>query len=268
MVEIGPGAHIFMVDVSRAYNNFRTCPLDWPLLNIELKGQYYTEISMRFRARASTCSMRQIAEAIVQKFARRGVTAHMYLDDIVIVTVTEAEGLAQYQIVADLLKELGLPDATEKTQMPATKVRWLGITVDSKNMTLSIPEEKLAQTLTIVELFANRQSINRKQLQSLIGKLLHVATCIHPTRVFVARSLSALRAMNTFYTPIADDMKADLAWFQEFGRSWNGIAMIPNHLHTKSILVDACLTGIWGANDKRAYTACSGWVRGRKHSTS
>ena len=51
-------------------------------------------------------------------------------------------------------------------------------------------------------------------------------------------------------------MRADLAWFQEFGRSWNGIAMIPSSDHKKSILVDACLTGIGGADDQRVYAAC------------
>ena len=255
VVKIGAGAHIFTVDVSRAYKNFRTCPLDWPLLNIEWEGQFYTEISMPFGARASSSSMQRIADAIVHVLAKRGVVAHMYLDDIVVVTATKEEGLTQYRVVADLLKELGLPEATEKTQMPATKVRWLGITVDSDNMTLSIPKEKLNQTLAVVDIFATRRSINRKQLQSLIGKLLHVAKCIHPARVFVARLLAALRSMTSFYIPITHDMRADLAWFQEFGRSWNGVAMIPNHVPTKTILVDACLTGIGGADDRRAYAA-------------
>ena len=72
----------------------------------------------------------------------------------------------------------------------------------------------------------------------------------------MGRLLSALREMTVFYTPVTQDMRADLAWFQEFGRSWNGVAMIPNHVPTKSILVDACLTGIGGADDQLAYAAC------------
>ena len=200
--------------------------------------------------------MQRIADAIVHVLAKHGVVAHMYLDDIVVVTATKEEGMDQYRIVAGLLQELGLPEATEKTQLPATKVRWLGIIVDSREMTLSIPEEKLSQTLALVDMFVARRSINRKQLQSLIGKLLHIAKCIHPARVFVARLLSALRDMTSFYTPITRDMRADLAWFQEFGRSWNGIAMIPSSDHKKSILVDACLTGIGGADDQRVYAAC------------
>ena len=59
--------------------------------------------------------MQRIADAIVHVLAKRGVVAHMYLDDIVVVTATKEEGLTQYRVVADLLKELGLPEATEKT---------------------------------------------------------------------------------------------------------------------------------------------------------
>ena len=104
--------------------------------------------------------MQHIADAIVHVLAKHGVVAHMYLDDIVVVTATKEEGMDQYRIVAGLLQELGLPEATEKTQLPATKVRWLGIIVDSREMTLSIPEEKLSQTLALVDMFVARRSIN------------------------------------------------------------------------------------------------------------
>ena len=255
VLEKGQGSFLFTVDVSRAYKNFRTCPLDWPLLNITWDGNYYTEISMPFGARASSSSMQRIADAIVHILSQRGVVAHMYLDDIVVVTADEQEGLRQYAIVRDLLAELGLPEATEKTQMPANKVRWLGISIDTNEMSLSIPHDKLENTLTLVDAFAARRSINKKQLQSLIGKLLHIAKCIKPARIFVARLLSALRDMPTFYVKVSDDMRADLQWFREFGRAWNSVAVIPPLKPTKSILVDACLTGIGGAEDRRAYRA-------------
>ena len=255
VIQVGQRAHMFTVDVSRAYKNFRSCPLDWPLLNIEWDGKFYTEVSMPFGARASSSSMQRIVDAIVRILAARAVVAHMYLDDMVVFTATQEEGIEQYGIVSQLLQQLGLPEATEKTQMPAKKVRWLGIQIDSRQMTLSIPKDKLAQTLELVDIMASRRSINKKQLQSMIGKLLHVAKCIRPARTFVARLLMALREMSAFYTPVTQEMRADLEWFQEFGRSWNGVAMIPATTPTKSILVDACLTGIGGADDKHVYAA-------------
>ena len=255
VMKMGSGSYIFTVDVSRAYKNFRSCPLDWPLLNVAWEGEFFMEISMPFGARASSSSMQRIADAITHILAARGVIAHMYLDDIVVVTATEEEGHRQYQIVKQLLDNLGLPEATEKKQSPATKVRWLGIMVDTIDMSLSIPADKLANTLALVDAYASRDSINRKQLQSLIGKLLHIAKCIRPARLFVARLLTALRGMNTFYTKVTPAIRADLAWFQEFGRAWNGVAFIPSEKPTKSILVDDCLNGIGGADDSRVYAA-------------
>ena len=52
---VGEGAFLFTVDIARAYKNFYSDPLDWPLLCVRWNEAYYMDVSMPFGARASSC---------------------------------------------------------------------------------------------------------------------------------------------------------------------------------------------------------------------
>ena len=253
--QAGPTAHLFTLDVSRAYKNFKSCPLDWPLLAIRWADKYYLDVTMPFGARASSGHMQRVADAIVHILAKKGIVAHMYLDDLVVVAESYEAARNQYNIARDLLVELGLPEATDKTQPPATCVTWLGIVINAAEHTLSVPKDKLDCALEMVNMYIKRRSISRKQLQSLIGRLLHIAKCIRPARLFVSRLLEALRGAPRFYININSDMKNDLIWFRDFAAHWNGVSVFPDREPTNEIVVDACLTAIGGATDDRAYSA-------------
>lgn len=62
-----------------------------------------------------------------------------------------------------------------------------------------------------------------------------------------------MRQVENKYIKITDDIKADLDWFKEFCRQWNGIAIIPESNPTISIVVDASLTGIGSSDGHKAY---------------
>ena len=50
----GTGCYMFTFDVKRAYNNFRTCPLDSPLLAIRWDSKYYLDTTLPFGSRVSS----------------------------------------------------------------------------------------------------------------------------------------------------------------------------------------------------------------------
>ena len=60
--EIGTGEHMFTFDVVCTYKNFRTCPLDWPLLAIRWDNKYFLDVTMPFGTRASNAHMQRKAE--------------------------------------------------------------------------------------------------------------------------------------------------------------------------------------------------------------
>ena len=253
IVNMGSHCYLSTADVSRAYKNFSSDPLSWPLLGMEWEGKFYCDTTMPFGARASSASMQRIATAIVRILRDDGVVAHMYLDDLVIVSPSRERAQKDYTRAKQLLQELGLPEAKDKAQPPAQLVRWLGIEVNTGDMTLSVPEDKLGQTLDQVDRVIKKRSITRKTLQSMLGRLLHIAKCVRPARLFVSKLLEALRGMKGFYINVNSEMRCDLRWFIEFGRAWNGVAMIHKKKVDIDIYVDACLTGVGGTDGRYAY---------------
>ena len=98
-----------------------------------------------------------------------------------------------------------------------------------------------------------KRSISRKNLQSVLGRLLYVAKCIRPARLFVSRLLEQLRGAKRPHININSSMRADLEWFRDFAMVWNGVAVFPDTTPSKEIVVDACLTGIGAATTRSAY---------------
>ena len=254
ITDLGPDASMFTVDIARAYRNFRSDPLDWPLLCVSWGDDYYIDVSMPFGARASSCHMQRVADFIVRILEREGICGAMYLDDLVVVAPDPATAHLQYARVRALLKELGLPEAADKTQPPSTNIKWLGIDIDSHEMSLSIPADKVREVLECMERCKSARSLHRKQLQSLIGKLMHLAKCVPPARVFMSRNIEALSDMKgAHFTRVTPSIRADLEWFTQFAAAWNGKSLIPQGAPYRTIQVDACLTGIGATDGTLAY---------------
>ena len=249
LAQMGRGAFLATVDISRAYKNFTSDPLDWPLLCFKWEDKFYCDLSMPFGARASSFHMQSVANCITDILALEGIICYMYLDDLVILSPDRATAERQYRRAKGLLDELGLPEAEDKAQPPARAIKWLGVIVNAENMTLSIPESKLREVIDQVSKVHSSNYISKKQLQSILGQLLFVAKCVRPARTFVSRLLTALRgAKDPNKIDVTPDMRKDLQWFKQFCEEWNGVAVITKKAPTKTILVDACLSGV-GATD-------------------
>ena len=251
---VGGGAYMATLDIAHAYKNFRSDPLDWPLQCIKWDNKLYCEVAMPFGARASSYHMQRIALAIVKILQTRGVNARMYLDDLIILSHSRAQADRDFKCARQLFRDLGLPEALDKAQPPAQKVKWLGVHIDAANLCISMPTEKIQQVTTRVNEMANRRSTTRHHLQSLLGLILHVSKCVRPARIFVGRLLEALRGAKGKFCNVNASMRADFAWFQEFLQQWNGVSVIPPSTPNREILVDACPTGVGGADQHRIYT--------------
>lgn len=251
--EVGPAAYMSTIDISRAYKNFRSDPLDWPLLCAYWRGRYYCDVTMPFGARAYSYHMQSVANAITEVLASEGVVAYMYLDDLITISGNKDEANKHHSRVLELLGSLGLPIAEDKLQPPAGVVEWLGINIDARNMTLSIPAKKISETLEMVKKYSARRSMSKKELQSVIGKLVHIAKCVPPARLFISRLLDALRQCTKKYVKVSKDMKEDFNWFVLFCAEWNGVYLIPPSEPDKVITVDASMTGIGATDGLQAY---------------
>ena len=197
---------------------------------------------MPFGARASSFHMQTVANCITDILKAKGIDCMMYLDDLIILSPNREDAWAHYNAARDLIAELGLPEAVEKAQPLTQRVKWLGI-----------PPGKVANVVAQVDVYNHKQWINKKQLQSLLGHLLFVAKCVRPARTFVSRILEALRGATGNSIRNDTGFRSDLAWFREFCSQWNGVGIIPQATPSRTILVDACLSGVGATDGGRSY---------------
>ena len=93
--------------------------------------------------------------------------------------------------------------------------------MDSVKTTLSIPTEKLGEILQECEKFKTQKQFTRRQLQSLIGKLMFVHKVVKPARMFVNRLLETLQNMGNKATMSTEVLK-DINWFCQLVQKFNG----------------------------------------------
>ena len=213
-------------DLINAYKNFRVCPLDFPLMMLKWENSYYLEVALPFGSRLSSMWMQKIADAIVDILKAKNITSFMYLDDLLVISPNRHTAESQVATVFKIFEELGLPLNRSKFQGPTKTLTWIGVEICLKNYTLSVPLEKLNKTLKIAQSVYSKKSVSKDELESIIGKLIHISKCIKTTRIFTSRLLRALRDIKGKMVIIDQPVRLDLEWFISLATSWNGITFL------------------------------------------
>ena len=100
----------------------------------------------------------------------------------------------------ETFESLGVPVAPEKIEGPSTRIKFLGLEVDTVAMEVRLPDDKLNDLKTCVQNTINRKGkkITLRELQSLIGKLNFACRAIAPGRAFLRRLIDATISRTIF----------------------------------------------------------------------
>ena len=69
-----------------------------------------------------------------------------------------------YNRTQNLSAQLGLTEAKDKAQPPSSRVKWLGVYIDTNDITISIPEAKLKEVMTQVSEVYHKSHISKRTL--------------------------------------------------------------------------------------------------------
>ena len=154
----------------------------------------------------------------------------VYLDDFFIKADSFRECLDALNLVINLLCKLGFHINWKKVNDPCTKIVFLGIEIDSVNMCLRLPDDKLHQICNELLHFQNRTRASKKQLQSLAGKLNFCAGVVFGGRVFLRRIVDSINLLNddNHKMKLTAGICADISWWQSFMSAFNGKSMLLN----------------------------------------
>lgn len=129
-------------------------------------------------------------------------------------------------------------------------------------MSVSIPQAKLDEVLAQCKTWKAGMRISKRNLQSLVGKLIHLTNGIKHGRKFTARLLASLRSMkDRLWTTVTKQAALDIRWFLHFARASNGISIFSTPEPGWVIECDACLTGGGG----NTATQCYIWQYNENH---
>ena len=251
----GPDARLFKLDISRAFRNVRVDPADAIHLGVMWQNKYYIDKNLAFGAVHGTAIFERVSNLIHFILAKQGFKVLNYIDDIYAVCHKDT-AQAAYETLISVVGNIGLPINISKLFPPSTELSILGIVVNVNTRTFSIPNEKLEEISSLCHEMLLRDQMSKRELQSLLGKLLYVSRCVRGSRIFLNRILQLLRDHHSRNRIILTrEFHYDLLWFLKFLRSFNGVVVFRRARASQTVFVDATLTrigGIWGS---RAYTA-------------
>ena len=245
--DLGPGALLFKVNISRAFRQLRIDPGDIDLLGI-VHNHLYLDGSVTFGFRLGSGFFERCSDAIRYIMKCHGHNALLnYIDDLIYIGLP-SKIHESYTFLLSLLQDLGLQVSQKKLIPPSTEVVCLGILINTVNKTISIPPEKLQEIKNMCEKWKYKKSCSRTQLQSLLGSLLYITKCVRPARSFLNRMLQVLREnAHGFNFSLSSIFHQDLNWFLTFLQQYNGVTYFDHKTVDFEVHLDASLSG-FGAN--------------------
>ncbi len=100
---------------------------------------------------------------------------------------------AAYSCLGRLLVDSGTEESVRKACSPDVKLIFLGVLFETSDMTLSVTYERLEELKRLLGYWLELEVASKKDMQSIIGKLNFVATCVRQRRVFIARLINHLK---------------------------------------------------------------------------
>lgn len=218
---ITPGCWLAKIDLQNAYRSVRTNPHHWQFAGLQWKfkgdskSTFLIDTRLPFGARLSVESFHRISKAIQRILAKAGIKTVIYLDDILIVSDTKANGIYLIQNAIRILRSLGFAISYKKVEGPSQTLTFLGIQINTTQCTLSLPGDKMQQCMVLLQSFTKQRRASLKQLQRLIGKLAWASHVVNGGRTFLQRVLDTARPIKepTHKVKLTPQFYLDIQWW-------------------------------------------------------
>ena len=183
------------VDIQSAYRIVPVHPEDHLLLGMVWQGNLFVDTALPFGLRSAPRIFTAVADVLAWRAKFEGITYIIhYLDDFLVVAPPDDIQCKQnLNGLLSLFARLQVPVAAEKVEGPVTRLTFLGIEMDTSNMCLRLPSEKLRNLKSMVADWTHKKSCVIHDLLSLVGKFQHACKVVHPGRTFLRRMFELLK---------------------------------------------------------------------------
>ena len=133
-----------------------------------------------------------------------------------------------FDYMSNLLLKLGLAESADKASPPSTTMEYLGVEFDTVLMEKRVTKARLQELDSALNEWLVKVVATKRELQSILHKLLWVVSCVQNSRVFVSRIIGEIRRLdkNHHRIRLSDEIKKDFRWFKTFLGHFNGVELI------------------------------------------
>ena len=274
---LGSGAWIWIIDMADAYRRVLVQPKFHRFLGFQWAGYAFCFACLPFGMSSSCQIYSDFAETVRQLLLRNFPSLFLYkgkhctlnyLDDFFGGHPTFMGAWLQCVVFVAWLNLLGIPARVKKVHFPDVTQIILGFLYDMRKRRLSVPSAKIDEILNQILVILNQPKCSRRQLASVVGKLLWASQVIEHSRAFLNR-LEHVKDLNISWDAQSIRLnracRSDLLFFTRLLKSLrNGVSFdfilsgkSQATLHVYTDAAGAESTGFGAFASDRTFFACT-----------
>ncbi len=226
VLELGKNAYMAKSDVKSAFRLVPVHPKCYHLLGFQFEGKYYFDKCLVMGG-GSSCEIFELISTGVNWILRNkfGIfNSFHYLDDFIFMEDSEEKCRYDLEVFQVVCKRLGVVLSPEKTEGPKTSICFLGILLDSEQMSAKIPHDKLVKYRDMLKVFMDSEVVTQAQVKSLVGCLNWCTSIVTTGRAFLRRLLDLALGdhVPTKIIALDSEVKRDIRLWLYFLNAFNG----------------------------------------------
>ena len=171
----------------------------------------------------------KLLRPVMAHIRRQGLRSVIYLDDLLLMSHHKDHLITKVKETTCLLESLGFWINRDKSQLcPSQEVTYLGFVVDSRLMSLRLPQDKLTQVRQACTDTLQQDTCSLRELAKIVGMLSATQQAVLPAPLHYRRLqlqlIQSLRRSTSFdkLVTLNPDTREDLEWWIHHLHHWNG----------------------------------------------
>jgi len=229
--KLGKGAKLAKMDIKSAFRLLPVNPGEFDLLGFKIENEIYIDKCMPMGCSISCATFEKCSTFLHWTLAKESESKNIdhYLDDFLFGGKKDTHECEKLMLKFEsICSDIGVPIANEKTEGPSTVIEYLGLTIDTINMLIKIPDKKIKELLIGIETLLSKKKVTLKELQSICGSLAFCTKALPAGRAFSRRLyMATTRASKPYhFIRVTAGMKKDLFMWKLFLEKFNGVSYI------------------------------------------
>ena len=241
------------IDLKDTYLSVHVDDSSQQYLCFQWRNQSFTFQGLPFGLNTAPRVFTKLIKPIAAYLQKRGIRIVVYLDDFLILGSSIEESRANTLLTLDLLQWLGFTINWEKSILdPTQSLTFLGLSINSVTMTLSLPEKKILNIQNKCQKILSNPTSSAREVASLIGTLEAARPAIWQAplhyrylQIQLIRSLQVSQHNYETRMSLNSNAQAELHWWYQNVPTINGSPINPP-APDLCITSDASKAG-WGA---------------------